>query len=418
MLAEIITIGDEILIGQIVDTNSAFIAKQLNKIGISVFQITSIQDDRAHILKALKEAEQNANIIIVTGGLGPTKDDITKQTFTEYFDDILVRNDAVTENIKRLWSNFVVKTPTQINLDQALVPSKAQVLMNLHGSAPGMWLEKEGKIFISLPGVPFEMKALIDDEVIPKLAKRFEFPYIQHETILTYGLGESALAERIEAWENHLPSYIKLAYLPSLGNVRLRLSGKSMDKHLIQIEIKHQIELLLPQIEDIFIGFESAESIEAVIGRQLIDLGKTVATAESCTGGKIAESFTAIAGASQYFKGSVVSYATQSKVDVLKIDQQLINEFSVVSSQVAEAMAQSVLNLFDTDYALATTGNAGPTKGDADAEVGTVFIALATKDYVYSERFTFGNYRHKVINSATNKAFEMLEKEILKKKHY
>ena len=415
MTAEIITIGDEILIGQIVDTNSAFIAKQLNKIGVSVYQITSVQDDKAHILKAFKEAEGNADIIIITGGLGPTKDDITKKTIAEYFNDTLVRNEAVTENIKRLWADFVVKTPTQVNLDQALVPSKAQVLMNLHGSAPGMWLEKEGKIFISLPGVPFEMKGLIDDAVIPKLIKQYQFPYIQHETLLTYGLGESALAERIEAWEDHLPAYIKLAYLPSLGRVRLRLSGKSMDKQLIQIEIKHQIELLLPQIEDIFVGFESAESIEAVIGQQLIALGKTVATAESCTGGKIAESFTAIAGASQYFKGSVVSYATQSKVDILKIDPQLIKDFSVVSGQVAEAMAKSALKLFDTDYAIATTGNAGPTKGDADVEVGTVFIAIANKDNVWSERFTFGNHRHKVINRATNKAFEMLEKEILKK---
>ena len=415
MTAEIITIGDEILIGQIVDTNSAFIAKQLNKIGVSVYQITSVQDDKAHILKAFKEAEGNADIIIITGGLGPTKDDITKKTIAEYFNDTLVRNEAVTENIKRLWADFVVKTPTQVNLDQALVPSKAQVLMNLHGSAPGMWLEKEGKIFISLPGVPFEMKGLIDDAVIPKLIKQYQFPYIQHETLLTYGLGESALAERIEAWEDHLPAYIKLAYLPSLGRVRLRLSGKSMDKQLIQIEIKHQIELLLPQIEDIFVGFESAESIEAVIGQQLIALGKTVATAESCTGGKIAESFTAIAGASQYFKGSVVSYATQSKVDILKIDPQLIKDFSVVSGQVAEAMAKSALKLFDTDYAIATTGNAGPTKGDADVEVGTVFIAIANKDNVWSERFTFGNHRHKVINRAANKAFEMLENEILKK---
>ncbi|MEO8772716.1 MAG: competence/damage-inducible protein A [Gelidibacter sp.] len=416
MLAEIITIGDEILIGQIVDTNSAFIAKQLNKIGVSVYQITSVQDDKAHILKSLKEAEENVNIIIITGGLGPTKDDITKRTLAEYFDDTLVRNEAVTENIKRLWADFVVKTPTQVNLDQALVPSKAQVLMNLHGSAPGMWLEKEEKIFISLPGVPFEMKGLIDDMVIPKLIKQYQFPYIQHETLLTYGLGESALAERIEAWEDHLPAYIKLAYLPSLGRVRLRLSGKSMDKQLIQIEIKHQIELLLPQIQDIFVGFESAaDSIEAVIGQQLIDSGKTVAAAESCTGGKIAESFTAIAGSSQYFKGSVVSYATQSKVDILKIDQQLIKEFSVVSSQVAEAMAKSALKLFDTDYAISTTGNAGPTKGDADAEVGTVFIAIATKDNLISERFTFGNHRHKVINRAATKAFEMLQKEILKK---
>ncbi len=415
MLAEIITIGDEILIGQIVDTNSAFIAKQLNKIGVSVYQITSVQDDKEHILKSFREAEANANIIIITGGLGPTKDDITKRTLAEYFDDILVRNEAVTENVKRIWADFVIKTPTQVNLDQALVPSKAQVLMNMHGSAPGMWLEKNGKIFISLPGVPYEMKALIDDSVIPKLAKQFEFPYIQHETLLTYGLGESALAERIEAWEDHLPSYIKLAYLPSLGRVRLRLSGKSMDKQLIQVEIKHQIELLLPQIEDIFVGYESAESIEAIIGQQLITMGKTVATAESCTGGKIAESFTAVAGASQYFKGSVVSYATQSKVDILKIDEQLIKEFSVISGQVAEAMAQSALKLFDTDYAISTTGNAGPSKGDADAEVGTVFIAIATKNKVFSERFTFGNHRHKVINRAANKAFEMLGKEILKK---
>lgn len=415
MLAEIITIGDEILIGQIVDTNSAFIAKQLNKIGVSVYQITSVQDDKEHILKSLKEAEENANIIIITGGLGPTKDDITKRTLAEYFGDTLIRDEAVTENIKRIWQDFAVKTPTQINLDQALVPSKAQVLMNLHGSAPGMWLEKNDKIFISLPGVPYEMKGLMEDIVIPKLANRFEFPYIQHETLLTYGLGESALAERIEAWEDRLPNYIKLAYLPSLGRVRLRLSGKSMDKHLIQIEIKHQIELLLPQIQDIFVGFERDESIEAVIGAQLIALGKTVATAESCTGGKIAESFTAIAGASQYFKGSVVAYASQSKVDLLNIDPQLISKFSVVSTEVAEAMAKAVLKLFDSDYAIATTGNAGPTKGDSEEEVGTVFIAIATRDTVFSERFTFGNHRHKVIHRASNKAFEMLQKEISKK---
>ncbi|HUH28401.1 competence/damage-inducible protein A [Gelidibacter sp.] len=415
MLAEIITIGDEILIGQIVDTNSAFIAKELNKIGVSVYQITSVQDDEEHILKSFKEAEENANIIIITGGLGPTKDDITKRTIAEYFNDTLVRNDAVTENIWRIWQDNVDKTPTQVNLDQAMVPSKAEVLMNYHGSAPGMWLEKEGKVFISLPGVPYEMRGLMDDAVIPKLAKQFKFPYIQHETILTYGLGESALAQRIEAWEDHLPSYIKLAYLPSLGRVRLRLSGKSMDKNMIQREIKQQIELLLPQIKDIFIGFERDESIEAVIGQELIVLGKTVATAESCTGGKIAESFTANAGASQYFKGSVVSYATQSKVDVLKIDPELIAEFSVVSGEVAEAMAKAILKLFDSDYAIATTGNAGPTKGDSDAQVGTVYIAIATKNNVFSERFTFGNHRHKVINRASNKAFEMLQKEISKK---
>jgi nicotinamide-nucleotide amidase len=414
MQAEIITIGDEILIGQIVDTNSAFIAQQLNKIGVSVYQITSVQDDKEHIIKSLKEAEDNADIIIVTGGLGPTKDDITKKTIAEYFNDTLVRNNDVTENIKLLWKNFN-QVPSQVNLDQALVPSKAKVLMNTFGSAPGMWIEKGGKVFISLPGVPYEMKGLIENEVIPKLQQAFKFPFIQHKTILTYGLGESNLAARIEEWEDNLPSFIKLAYLPSLGKVRLRLTAKASDKSLIEAEIEKQVALLLPQIKDIFVGFEEDESIEAIIGKQLIRLNKTIATAESCTGGKIAESITANTGASHYFKGSVVSYATEAKIDVLKVDEALINKFSVVSSQVAEAMATSVLKLFNVDYAIATTGNAGPTKGDADAEVGTVYIAIATKTKVYSEVFNFGNHRIKVINKAVNKAFEMLQKEILKK---
>ena len=287
--------------------------------------------------------------------------------------------------------------------------------MNTFGSAPGMWIEKGGKVFISLPGVPYEMKGLIENEVIPKLQQAFKFPFIQHKTILTYGLGESNLAARIEDWEDNLPSFIKLAYLPSLGKVRLRLTAKASDKSLIEAEIEKQVALLLPQIKDIFVGFEEDESIEAIIGKQLIRLNKTIATAESCTGGKIAESITANTGASHYFKGSVVSYATEAKIDVLKVDEALINKFSVVSSQVAEAMATSVLKLFNVDYAIATTGNAGPTKGDADAEVGTVYVAIATKTKVYSEVFNFGNHRIKVINKAVNKAFEMLQKEILKK---
>ena len=415
MQAEIITIGDEILIGQVIDTNSAFIAKELNKIGVSVYQITSVQDEKSHILKALKEAEDNADFVILTGGLGPTKDDITKKTIAEYFDDSLVRNQSVTENIERLWKNYINQTPSQVNLDQALVPSKAQVLMNEFGSAPGMWLEKNGKIFISLPGVPFEMKALIANEVIPKLQNIYKFPFILHKTILTYGLGESSLAARIESWEDALPSFIKLAYLPSLGRVRLRLSAKSMDKAAVEAEMQNQINLLLPQIADIFVGYEEDESLEAIISKQLILLGKTLSTAESCTGGKIAETITGIAGASNFFKGSIVSYATQSKIDLLNIPQEVIKEFSVVSSQVVEAMATNSLKLFKSDFAIATTGNAGPTKGDADAEVGTVYIAIASKKGVYSDKFNFGNYRTKVINRAVNKSVEMLQKEILKK---
>lgn len=412
MQAEIITIGDEILIGQIVDTNSAFIGKEFNKFGISIYQITSIQDDKSHILQALKEAEANADIIIITGGLGPTKDDITKHTICEYFNDTLIENKAVLNNVEQIFSKWSSAPLLEVNKQQALVPSKASVLMNHNGTAPGMWLEKNGKVFVSLPGVPYEMKALISEQVIPKLREQFNFPFIMHKTILTYGRGESALAEHISKWEENLPNFIKLAYLPSLGRVRLRLSGKSIDKKELEDEIQNQVNLLLPQIEDIFVGFEEDESIEAIIGKCLTKLGKTLAIAESCTGGRIASSLTTNAGASGYFKGSVVTYATEAKVKVLGLSEEVINKYSVVSKEVAESMANNVRSLYNTDYAISTTGNAGPEKGDSEAEVGTVWIAIATKDRVYSEVFNFGNLREKVIGRATNKAFEMLQKEI------
>ena len=414
MQAEIITIGDEILIGQIVDTNSAFLGKEFNKIGVSVYQITSVQDDKAHILKALKEAEENADIIIITGGLGPTKDDITKHTICEYFNDTLVEDKAVLENVERIFSKYKAPLLT-VNKHQALVPSRAKVLMNKYGTAPGMWLEKNGKVFVSLPGVPYEMKALIKDEVIPSLRSKYKFPYIKHKTLLTYGIGESALADRIEAWEDNLPDFIKLAYLPSLGRVRLRLSGKSVNKETLENELIRQIDLLRPQIEDVFVGYEEDLSIEAIIGKQLTDQKKTLAIAESCTGGQIAKAITANAGASKYFKGSIVSYATESKVGVLNVSEDIIDAKSVVSKEVAEAMAVNVRQLFKTDYGISTTGNAGPSKGDSDAEVGTVWIAISSDKGVQTEVYNFGNLREKVIMRATNKAFEMLQKEILKK---
>ncbi|MBU2919749.1 competence/damage-inducible protein A [Winogradskyella psychrotolerans] len=415
MQAEIITIGDEILIGQIVDTNSAFLGKEFNKFGISIYQITSVQDEKSHILKALKEAEENADIIIITGGLGPTKDDITKHTICEYFEDTLVEDKAVLTNVEQIFAKYNSAPLLEVNKQQALVPSKCKVLMNHNGTAPGMWLEKNGKVFVSLPGVPYEMKALITEQVIPKLRAQFKFPYIMHKTILTYGLGESALAERIETWENNLPNFIKLAYLPSLGRVRLRLSGKANDKSVVEKEILHQVDLLLTQIEDVFVGYEEDESIEAVIGKRLTEQGKTLAVAESCTGGRIAEAFTANAGSSAYFNGGVVTYATTSKIKILNVSEADIKKYSVVSKQVAEAMAKHVRTLFDSDYAISTTGNAGPTKGDSEAEVGTVWIAIASKDQVYSEVFNFGDHREKVIGRATNKAFEMLQKYFLKK---
>ena len=415
MLAEIITIGDELLIGQVIDTNSAFIAKQLNKIGVSVYQITSVQDDKTHILKALKEAENNVDIIILTGGLGPTKDDITKKTIAEYFNDTLVRDASVIKNIEKLWKNYVGGLLLQVNKDQALVPSKAKVLMNKLGTAPGMWMEKDDKVFISLPGVPYEMNALIEYEVIPKLKQKYNCPYILHKTLLVYGIGESALAERIEAWEDALPKHIKLAYLPSLGKMRLRLSAKGTDVNFINASVQTEIDKVIPLIKNEFAGFEEEDgSVEVVIAKQLTHLGKTLAIAESCTGGMVAEQFTVLPGASAYFKGGVITYATESKINILGVSKTDIDAFSVVSSQVAESMAQNALRIFNSDFAIATTGNAGPTKGDSQAEVGTVFIAIATKNNVYSEKFMLGNHRVKTINKAVNKALEMLLKEIFK----
>ncbi len=415
MLAEIITIGDELLIGQVIDTNSAFIAQSLNNIGASIYQITSVQDDRAHILQAFKDAESRVDIIIITGGLGPTKDDITKKTIAEYFDDTLVRDAAVTQNIEDIWKKYVRQTLLQVNKDQALVPSKATVLMNELGTAPGMWLEKNNKVFVSLPGVPFEMKKLITNKVIPKLKEKYKFPFILHKTLLTYGLGESTLASRIEAWEDNLPETIRLAYLPRLGSVRLRLSSKGFNETEIRQNIDAEIEKVLPLIEDAFVGFEDEEkSLEAIIAKRLTESGKTLAIAESCTGGNVAEQFTQNAGASAYFNGGVVTYATASKIKVLGVSKSLIDKHSVVSTEVVEAMAKNVRELFNSDYGVATTGNAGPSKGDSDEDVGTVFIAIATKDGVISESFMLGSARKRVIKKAVNKTLEMLEKEILK----
>jgi len=414
MFAEIITIGDEILIGQIVDTNSAHISQELNKIGVSVYQITSVQDDKAHILKSLREAEENADIILITGGLGPTKDDITKHTICEYFNDRLVQNDDVLSHVEALFKKHISTPLLEVNRKQALVPSKATVLMNEFGTAPGMWIEKNGKVFVSMPGVPYEMKALMSNEVLPRLQDKYHFPFIYHKTILTYGLGESAIADRIEEWETGLPSFIKLAYLPNLGRVRLRLSAKGTDKHEIENEVQKQVDMLKHLIGDIITGYEDEDSIEMTIGNLLTAKKQTLSTAESCTGGKIAEQLTANSGASAYFKGSVVSYATEAKVNVLRIPKEIIDKHSVVSLEVAEAMAKSVKQIFNTDYAIATTGNAGPTKGDSDVEVGTVCIAIATPNTIISSTFNMGNHRTKVVNKTMNKSFELLLKEILK----
>ncbi len=414
MLAEIITIGDEILIGQIVDTNSAFISKELDRVGVKVYQITSVQDNREHILQSFEEAKKHANLVIVTGGLGPTKDDITKQTFCDFFEDELVENPKVVENIRLLFQKFNLNFPLPANLLQAKVPSKATILMNLHGTAPGMWMEKEGVVFVSLPGVPFEMKHLIQEEVLPRIVKRFDRPHIYHKTLLTYGLGESAIAERIEDWENSLPKNIGLAYLPSLGKVRLRLSSTGTDRRVLTEAVDKQMTILNKLLSDIAIGFEDETTIVEQIGKLLVSQNRFLSLAESCTGGRIASEITQTPGISSFFKGGVLPYETSCKTKILGVPKELIEQYNVVSLPVAESMALKCRELFQSDYAISTTGIAGPTKGDGDDEIGTVCIAIASPSGVISEKFQFGNDRFRVIEKATNKAFEMLRKEILK----
>lgn len=414
MFAEIITIGDEILIGQIVDTNSAHISKELNKIGVQVYQITSIQDDKVHILQALEDAKNRVDLVLVTGGLGPTRDDITKQCFIEFFDDDYVENEQVLQHIKELFLKYFNKEPLPSNLLQAQVPSKATILFNSYGTAPGMWMEKDDTVFVAMPGVPYEMKYLLKDSVLPKIIENFNRPHIYHKTLLTYGMGESDIANRISDWEENLPQHIKLSYLPALGRVRLRLSSKGADEQKLRNEVDGQMEIVHKMLSDIAVGFEGETSITQKIGELLIQQNKTLSLVESFTGGALAQEITRYAGASAFYRGGIIPYATELKTSILGVSDELIKKHSVVSLPVAESMAERGSKIFQSDYTIATTGIAGPTKGDGDDEIGTVCIAIAAPNGVISEKFLFGKVRERVIQKSVSKAFEMLLKEISK----
>lgn len=413
MKAELVSIGDEILIGQIVNTNAVFLAKELNGIGVEIAQISSISDQKEIIINALDQARKRADIVIMTGGLGPTKDDVTKHTLCDYFDDHLIQNEAVLEHIEDIFKKYVTTPISNMNRDQAQLPSKATILHNRYGTAAGMWFMDRGQVFISLPGVPYEMEALMKNEVLPKIKQQFVLPALYHKTILTYGLGESVIAERIEDWESSLPDNIKLAYLPSLGRVRLRLSIKGTDMVAIKKQVNDHVDTVIPLIQDIYYGAEEDQPIEFLIAQKLMALGKTLSCAESCTGGAISTRITSLAGASGFFNGSAVTYATDSKTNLLGVDKDIIAQNGVVSAAVASAMALGAQNKYRSDYALATTGNAGPTKGDQGQEVGTVFIGLATPRGVESFRFMMGNNRTRVIHKTVNQAFEILYRELL-----
>ena len=408
MKAELVSIGDEILIGQIVNTNSVFLAKELNKIGVEIAQITSISDQKEIIIKARDEARKRADIIIMTGGLGPTSDDVTKHALCEYFDDHLVKNHNILEHIENIFRKYVTTPISDMNREQANLPSKAKILHNQFGTAAGMWFINQAQVFISLPGVPYEMEALVKKEVLPKIQEQFVLPALYHKTILTYGLGESVIAGRIADWEKNLPKSIKLAYLPNLGRVRLRLSSKGGVLDTLKKQVDEQIEKVIPLIQDIYFGTEEDQSIEFLIADKLKRLGNTLSCAESCTGGAIATKFTSHPGASSFFLGSAVTYAVDSKTSILGVERSIIDQYGEVSGPVASAMALGAQKKYKSDFALATTGNAGPTKGDMGQEVGTVFIGLASPGGVESLQFNMGNNRTRVINKTVNQAFEIL----------
>ena len=413
MNAEIITIGDEILIGQIVDTNSQWIGQQLNKIGVSVYQISSIQDDKQHILNALKEAQERVDIVIITGGLGPTKDDITKKTIAEFFNnDEIIEYPEVVAHIKGLFKR--IKFPfKEVQRAQAQLPSKATLLMNNFGTAPGMWFYENKTVFVSLPGVPYEMKGLITNEVLPRIQQQFKLPFILHKTIMTYGQGESMIAERIEDFEDNLPTYVKLAYLPSFGKVRLRLSAKGENKEIIEKVLDKKVDELYQLIPEIITGIDDDSSLEKRVGVLLKKSNKTVSTAESITGGKIASTLVSVAGSSAYYKGSFVTYSAETKINLLGVSLETIKKHTVASKEVALEMARGVKEKLDTNYAIAVTGNAGPTTDHNDKSVGIVYIAFVSDDKEIVQEFDFGQPREKVINRTVSKSLEILQKEIL-----
>jgi nicotinamide-nucleotide amidase len=414
MKAEIITIGDEILIGQIIDTNSAWMSEQLNLQGIEVYQITSVHDDHDHILKALSDAETRADLVLITGGLGPTKDDITKKALCDYFECGMVVNEQVLQQVTSILTRRNIRI-NQLNQDQALVPEKCTVLLNAVGTAPGMWFEKNDVIFVSMPGVPFEMEYLMKKEVLPRLQRNGKVQSIYHQTVLVHGIPESMLAELIETWELALPPFIKLAYLPSPFMIRLRLSAYGTDPALLKDEVTSQIEKLRTIIPKNIFGYNN-DTLAGVTGKLLVEANATVGVAESCTGGYIAHLFTSNPGSSAYFKGGIVSYANEIKISALGVKSGTLTAHGAVSKEVALEMVKGAKEVLKTDYAIATTGIAGPDGGSAEKPVGTVWIAVAGKHNMWVECYNFANNRERNIIRSAQTAINMLRQLVIDEK--
>ena len=412
MYAEIITIGEEILIGQVIDSNSAWIGRQLNLLGLAVKKIISVSDNGTDILTALENSVKSADIIILTGGLGPTKDDITKKTLCDFFNASLVFNELIYKDLEEFFRTRG-KEVSDTNRTQAEIPANCIPLRNSEGTAPGMWFEKNNKVIVSLPGVPYEMETLMNKYVIPKLREKFLLPAIIHKTIHTIGIAEADLSDLLEEFEKQLPGNIFLAYLPSPGFVRLRLTGKN-DKNGDQFnELFNSQYNMLNNIILPYVFSYNDEKIQEVVGKLLKEKGETVATAESCTGGNIAHLLTLVPGSSDYFAGSVIAYSNQVKINLLKVKENDLNKYGAVSQQVVAQMAREAKNIFNTAYSIAVSGIAGPAGGTPDKPVGTTWIAVATGDEIISKKFNLGENRERNIEKASLYALNMLRLELI-----
>jgi nicotinamide-nucleotide amidase len=409
--AEIITIGDEILYGQITDTNTQWISAELDKIGIRTIRKSSVGDSEEAILGIFEESSKRADLVIVTGGLGPTKDDITKKTFCKFFNtELIIHTQAladVTEFFKKRGREL-----SELNKGQGEIPANATFIPNTMGTAPGMWFEQNGVVFISMPGVPFEMKGMMNLTILPKLKEHFKTPIIFHKVIRTIGIGESYLAEMIENWEDALPENIKLAYLPSMGNVKLRLTGFGEDLDIIENQVEEQFQKVLPTIQEYVYGFGSDE-IEEVIGRKLIDRKETIAVAESCTGGYLAHQFTKVSGSSAYFMGGVVSYDNEVKINQLGVKTETLNTYGAVSEQTVIEMSENVRKLMKTTYGLATSGIAGPNGGTPEKPVGTIWIAISSEKETITKQLTLGGSREQNIHLTSINILNLLRTKCL-----
>lgn len=413
MKADIITIGDEILIGQIIDTNSAWIAARLGEIGVSIRRKYSIGDRREEIIEAVNESLAKSEVTIITGGLGPTKDDITKRVLAEIFDSEMVCDKATYERVERMMAARGIAF-NDLNKGQAMVPECCTVLPNHKGTAPGMWFEKEGHVAVSLPGVPFEMEGLMTEEVLPRIQNHFALAAVVHKTAITYGLAESMMAEHIAPWEDALPPHLHLAYLPSPSQLRLRLSAYDMEREQAEKEIDEQFAKLLPLLGDYFVGWGDT-TVQSAVAELLLKEGATLSSAESCTGGVIASKFTAMSGASEYFWGGVVSYDNSVKENLLGVSRENLEQYGAVSEQVARQMAEGVRRACGTTYGVATTGIAGPTGGTPEKPVGTVWMAVATPTHTIAKVVVHGKVRAVNIERAATAAINMLRLELKNK---